>query len=362
MRVLFVIGSMSSGGAERVVSEMSNYWVKRNWSVSILTTNKTKNKQDFYILDSRVKRIDITSLGKMHKAKYFFNLFSNLRDKIKEENPNVVISFMSGANTISIISMLGLKTPLIISDRHNPYTDKVGYFYKKLLYPFSDILVLQTNAVIEFYSKIKGLNIEVISNPISLSPIKEKDISKNTLSKTICAIGRLNIALKGFDLLIKAFIKISQKYPDWNLIILGEGKDRKILEKLIEEYSLQNRITLVGNVDNPREIIEGAEIFVLSSLEEGFPNVLLEAMSMGLAPISFDCNFGPREIIEDNKSGILVELGSIDKLSSAMSRLIENKELRNRLGKNAQIRVSKSFYIDKIIQQWETLINRVIKK
>ena len=215
MQVLFIIGSLSSGGAERVVSEMSNYWVRKGWNLSILTTNATKKKQDFYPLDSRIKRVDITPLKKLYKVAYFYNLFRNLRAKIKNEKPDVVISFMSGSNIVTFFSMLGLKIPLIISDRHNPYTDKIGYLYKKIFYPISNILVVQTEAVKKFYSNIGGLQIETIPNPIR-EFCQIENINKK--SKIVSAVGRLNISIKGFDILIKSFAKISNNYKDWKLI------------------------------------------------------------------------------------------------------------------------------------------------
>ncbi|HFU75483.1 MAG TPA: hypothetical protein ENK66_04480, partial [Arcobacter sp.] len=167
MKVLFVIGSLSSGGAERVISEMSNYWGRKGWEITVLTTNVTKKKQDFYILDSSVKRIDISSLLKGTKIKYFIKLSIGIRRIIRDEKPNVVISFISGSNYVTILSMLGIKTPLIISDRSNPYLEKkINLKYKTFLYPFSDALVLQTKGVQSYYSNIKKINIHTIPNPV----------------------------------------------------------------------------------------------------------------------------------------------------------------------------------------------------
>ncbi len=360
MKVIFVIGSLSSGGAERVISEMSNYWAKRGWDVGILTTNVTKSKQDFYPLDSRVKRVNITMSKNFKKVEYFFNLVRGIRREIKREQPDVVISFISNLNIVSIISLFGLKIPLIISDRHNPYTDKIGFFYKKIFYPFSNILVLQTDGVKEFYKNISKLDIEVIPNPVKRYHVTKKEPKYKFDKKTICSVGRLNISLKGFDLLLEAFKLLEKKHPDWNLVIFGEGKDRFKLEELISIYNLKDRVFLPGKIENPKDTIVNADIFVLSSLEEGFPNVLLEAMSVGLPSISFDCNYGPKEIIETNRSGILVEVGNVKALSSAMSRLIESEKLRKKIGENAKLRVIEKFYIGNVMNQWETIIDRVL--
>jgi len=361
MKILFIIGSMSSGGAERVISIISNYWVSKGWDVTILTTNVTSKKRDFYLLDNRIKRKDISNLISLNsKIKYFFDMLINIRNVIKKENPDVVISFISGLNIITIIAMMGLNIPIIISDRSNPYRDKIKFIYKFLLYPFSKKLVLQTNGVKKFYKNIPNLDIEIIPNPIS----KYQRINKNKRfvfeKKTICAVGRLNNSLKGFDLLIKAFKIIENQYKDWQLIIFGEGKDRDNLENLIQELKLDKRVILAGRVENPREIIVDADIFVLSSLEEGFPNVLLEAMSVGLPCVSFDCDYGPREIIDDRKNGILVEPKNIKALSDALVKLIKDKSLREKLGKNAKEKVSREFNIYKVMSHWENMIKKVI--
>jgi glycosyltransferase involved in cell wall biosynthesis len=352
---------MSSGGAERVISEMSNYWINKGWEISILTTNVTEGKEDFYLLDSKIKRIDISMSENFKKIKYFFNLLRGVRTEIKGVQPDIVISFISSLNIITIISILGLKIPLIISDRENPYSDKIGYLYKKIIYPFSSILVIQTYGVKKFYKSMLGLNIEVIPNPINRPFFDKTKKSFKFKNRTICAIGRFNLDEKGFDLLIEAFNTLAEKYLDWNLVIFGDGRDRDKLEDLIFKYGLKDRVFLPGKIDNPRNIVVDADIFVLSSLSEGFPNVLLEAMSVGLPPISFDCNYGPNEIIENGISGILVDRADTQELSNAIGRLIESKKLRDELGANAERRVVEHFYIDKVMKQWETLLDRILK-
>ena len=360
MKILFVIGSLSSGGAERVVSELSNHWsTQHGWDVTILTTHSTSNKQDFYRLDRAINRLDITHEIQGKKQFYFFNLIKTLRHTIKNEQPDVVISFISTLNIVTILSLLRTKIPLIIADRSNPYADRIGYWSKKILYPWSSSLVLQTEEVQTFYKKIKNLNIEIIPNPLSLPKLTHKQ-HPSISRKTICSVGRLINALKGFDLLIEAFSMIAEQYSDWNLVIVGEGRDRNTLETLIKKYDLEERVILTGNLENSRDAIVDAEIFVLSSHQEGFPNVLLEAMSVGLAVISFNCKYGPAEIIEHEVNGLLVEPSNVKALSLAMGRLIENEQLRKELAQKAKERVRQDFYIDSIHKIWELIIQKVI--
>ena len=364
MKIIFLIGAMSSGGAERVVSELSNYWVENNHDVSIVSTHRIEGKNDFYQLDSRIKRIDLTIKKEFKIANKILKLFTlarSIRNLIKKENPTVVISFISTLNILSIISLFASKVPLIISDRDNPTLDRVSFRKKKFFYPLSNALVIQTQEVKKFYESIETLNINVISNPIPPIVLNNEKIMFEFNNKTICSVGRFKLEYKGFDLLVEAFSLIAKDYPDWDLVIFGEGPDRDILEKLIVKKNLQNRISLPGRIDNPRNTIIHADIFVLSSLTEGFPNVLLEAMSVGLPSISFDCNYGPSEIITHNKNALLVPASNVTVLSSEIKRLIEDESLRNSLGKNAKVEISQKYSINSIVQEWEKVILSIQK-
>ncbi len=350
MKISFVIGTMSSGGAERVISEMSNYWAKKGWDISIVTIGAMEGKKDFYPLDSSIKRVDLSV--KPYKFKINIPiLLWKIRTFIKKDKPDVVISFITQSNIIVLLALMGIKVKKIISDRADPYKERVGFFPKKVTYPLCDTLVIQTDGVKKFYEKIPSLKVVTIPNPISKATI-EKNKSFKFNSPTIVAMGTLK-KIKGFDILISAFANIHKKYPDWNLVIFGEGKDRIVLEELIKEHHLQNKVFLPSLIDNPRNTIADADIFVLSSLKEGFPNVLIEAMSVGLPCISFDCNFGPSEIIDNNKNGILIETGHLQALQDAIEKLISSKSLRDELGKRAKEDSMNKYYIDNIMKEWE---------
>jgi len=355
MKVIFVIGSMSSGGAERVISEMSNYWAKKGWEITIITIGATKEKKDFYTLEKSINRVDLSLEPPKSKVATGFNLCIlsyKIRAFIKKSKPDAVISFISASNVIVLMALLGIKLKKIISDRTDPNADTTGFFIKRITYPLADALVVQTDGVKSFYRGIPNLKILSIPNPITEPTFNNsKKIKFN--KPTIVAVGSLKVAVKGFDLLIEAFAGISKKNLDWNLVILGEGKDRKILETLIKNYNLQDRIFLPGVIDNPRNTIVNADIFVLSSLIEGFPNVLIEAMSVGLPCISFDCASGPNEIIENNTNGILVEVGNVKLLQYSIERLIGSKTLRKKLGDRAKKDSIDRYYIDKVINKWE---------
>jgi glycosyltransferase involved in cell wall biosynthesis len=178
--------------------------------------------------------------------------------------------------------------------------------------------------------------------------------------KRLLAVGRLSEE-KRFNYLIETFANLATKYPHWDLVILGEGVLRSDLEQQIRELVLEKRIFLMGRVGNVGEWYESADLYVMSSRFEGFPNTLIEAMSYGLAAVSFDCDTGPRDIIRHEIDGLLVPSENIVALTAALGRLMSDEELRLRLAKRA-IEVRERFSIEKITQLWEQLFDEVGKK
>lgn len=191
--------------------------------------------------------------------------------------------------------------------------------------------------------------ISVISNPISIS---STNLSTNT-NKRIIAVGRL-VKEKNFSSLIKAFRFVVEKHPDWKLEIYGKGELKDSLQEEIIKNKLLENIELMGYHSNITEILKNFSIFVMTSLYEGLPMSMLEAMSIGLPIVSYDCPYGPRNLIIDGETGYLVPLNNENILAQRINELIENSDLRKKLGKNAKIQ-SEVFKVDKIIERWESL-------
>lgn len=199
-------------------------------------------------------------------------------------------------------------------------------------------------------------NIDVIPNPIRMSNARTASLKENR----VIAIGRL-VYQKNFDSLIRAFSLVAARFPNWYLAIFGEGSERSTLEMIINQNGLADSVRLMGPTQNIPEELSSSSIFALSSRYEGFSLVVIEAMSCGVPVVSYTCPCGPKDIITDGVDGFLVPVGDEVLLSERICRLIEDKELRKRMGAAAFER-AKDFTLENIIPMWMELFEALIKQ
>lgn len=361
-RILWVISSLSAGGAERVVTELANAFAERGHSVAVLTL--AASDSDHYRLDRRVERIalnviwDSTSLWQSLAGNW--RRCRMIRASVRRVRPDVVVSFIEQTNVRVLSAMLGSGIPIIVSERTDPRRHKVGCAWnaaRRLLYPFAARVVVQTEGVADWARRItKDKRVRVIPNFVRTLPQAPDERPEQM---RVLAVGRLD-RQKGFDVLLRAFASSALAERGVRLTILGEGPERHALEDLADELGLAQAVEMPGVVQNPESWMQQATVYVLPSRYEGFPNVLLEAMAMGCPVIAADCDSGPRDIIRHGENGFLFPVEDVDALAAALKKLIDDAPLRARLGSEA-VKVRGRYSRDGIVSQWVELIAEVVK-
>lgn len=351
-RYIFFIGTLCNGGAERVVSVLASQMARQGMDVEVLTYYE---KPVFYELDAKVT---VTAVEKMTgKTNRLYNIFW-IRNYFKK-NAKAVISFLAPFNIIAITANFGTGIPLIAADRNDPTKvpfNKVLRKVRDFLYRFASRVVLQTEKNRSYFSPYIQNKSAVIYNPINLGSFAGTALGSEKEKKIVTA-GRL-MPQKNQKMMIRAFAEISERFPDYQLIIYGEGPARTELELLIKELELQKRVFLPGNVSDLHERMKNTELFVMSSDYEGMPNALIEAMCLGLPVISTKVS-GAVDLIRDHENGLLTETGDQKQLEMAMSELIENPELRERLARSA-VELNEKLNISVICEQWIQLIEQCV--
>lgn len=354
-KLLIVLPALGAGGAERVATMLSNHWAHEGRSIVIVTFEAPETKP-YYPVDDRIdlRPLDVPSIPKpkWRAVQQTWRRVRALRAVIDETQPDVILSFLTKTNIIALLA--APKTlPVIISERNNPYLqrfDPMWRMMRALTFPGAHSFVAMTPEAIAYYPEHQRPRARVIPNPVSLPA----DWQDRRSGRTLTAVGRLH-PQKRFDLLIDAFAKIADAQPDWQLVIWGEGSERAALEAQTRRLGLQHRLTLAGLTPEPASWIETADILVMSSDYEGWGNVLTEALAAGVPAISTDCDFGPGEIIDHDECGLLVPCGDADALSKALTRVMENPDLRVRFAANG-LEKARRFQVDAIARKWDEVI------
>jgi glycosyltransferase involved in cell wall biosynthesis len=254
----------------------------------------------------------------------------------------------------------GLGVPVVISERNNPAQQKVRPAWslgRRWLYRLADRMVTPTQGVLACFPEPIRHRAEVIPNPLAVSTILPKPMAGRR-PKALIAAGRLDHQ-KGFDLLLHAFKQVADRFPDWMLVIRGEGPERAALESLRDALGLADRVSLPGVTASPTEWVCEGSIFVLSSRYEGFANVVTEAMLAGLPIVAFNCPFGPGEILQHDVDGLLVPPEDLQGLATAMARLMADATTRRQLGQAAATNVRR-FQLPEIMAKWDRLVDQLL--
>ncbi len=355
MKICIVTRNMKSGGAERVIVQLLQQWVEQKVECSLILLDKTEKQ---YIIPEGVTIHEIGVISQ-NAAKDKLGKYRMVRRIVQEIKPDIVLSMPEEIGIYVLLAMLGTGVPVVVSERNDPYVmpyKKVTRVLRKIMYPFAKGLIFQTKQAAAFFSERNQRKGIVLSNPLDLARVPAPYERERT--KTIVGAGRLE-AQKNFSLLISAFSSFYKTHPDYKLVIYGEGSLRASLEEQAKCLP-KGAVLLPGVSKQLLTDMNGAALFALSSDFEGVPNVLIEAMSMGMPVVSTDCRpGGAANLIDNGKNGILVPCGDAALLADSMCWIIEHPEQAKSMGKEA-VKIKDGLDARAVSQQWLEYLEKVI--
>jgi len=360
-RLAFIIPSLKAGGAERVVTTLTNQLIN-DFDIVIVVLYKCT---PFYNLNTNIKVVFCKDIYNrtpsfIQSITNHFLLINTCRKLIAKEKSDVIIGFTTIANIYSVLVGKQLKKPSIISERIHPKFGSISSFWvkvRKLVYPKTDALVIQTKDIKDYFTKrIKAEKVQIINNPLAEELAEQRNLNTTKNNHIIC-VGRLE-PQKNQELLIRAFANIERS--NYKLLLIGDGTKKEAYKSLVTELKLNDCIDFIGDVKDISKYYNTAKIFVLHSNYEGFPNALIEAMYYGLPCIATNCPSGPSEIINDGENGFLIPVNDQLHLEKKLSLLIHNTDLQIQFKEKA-IESTTIFEAEFIANKWKTLIYKVLQ-
>ena len=349
-KIMLIVPSFTKGGVERVVNTLSK-GLKKYYDVYVVIYHKPIE----YEVEVNLVNLETPAGSFGRKIKNIFYRVIKLKKLIKEISPDFIVSFMGNLHPI-----LTLK-PVIVSIHGNPnFFHLYGKVLLKTVYKFPNVkkIITCSCGLEKSLNNHYGLkNTKIIYNPIDFNLIDQKLLALKPFEfDYILTVGRLN-RQRGHDILIKSFAKSSLKNKV-KLVILGEGKERKNLEKLINDLKIKEKVLLPGNVENPFVYMKYAQLFIHSSRCEGLSMVLLEALACNTPVITTSCcEIKPYEVMEDEVNSLLVPSEDVELLKDAMERLYHDRELYMKLKSNARKSVER-FDVKNIVKDWINLFEK----
>lgn len=372
LKVLIVVNSLTTGGAGRQATALAGYLARHGDTVSVVPVNGSAGKNAYpfppevslrYLSDWQEQETSQNLVGRLLN-------FLRMRRLLVEHRPDVIVALLPYGVSLAVVSAVGLKIPVLACERNypaariqrdsNPIRRMALAGVYRFIFRQAQAVTAQTEEAAGWLAQHTGVRtIETIPNgvrwplPESSADFEPSDILKEG-QKLLLGVGRL-VREKRFSLLVQALCENIQAMRDWHLVILGSGPEQEAIQQLIPA-EMQDRIHLPGALGNLARWYEAADVFVLASEYEGYPNVLLEAMSYGVACISFDIKSGPSLIIKNGTNGLLLKDDNhLSALKSALLQLAQDESLRQKLG-TAALDVRTSHEPEKFLNRWRDLV------
>lgn len=381
MKIAYIYTALTSiGGVDRILSTKANYFAEVCGYEIYIITDSQNGLAPFFPLSPKIKHIDLETnfdLQYRHnllvRTFYYFFLMKKYKTRLtktlKRIKPDFVLTtlgrdmdFLPQIKDGSIkIGESHIAKPFtrnfhLMEQRGFPYRQIAHYWRRKQEKAVKrlDALVVLTQYDAESWKAVKTA--EVIPNPSPFTP----ELFSTCQSKRIISVGRLS-EQKGYDMLIEAWQTVSEKHPDWKLYIYGDGELKTGLKQSVRNKHLEESLLICDPTHDIAKKYAESSIYVMSSRFEGFGLVLIEAMACGVPCISFDCPYGPSDIIRNNEDGLLIENGNIEKLAEGIIYMIEHEDIRQRMGEKARIN-SQRYALEQIINQWINLFDKLKKE
>ncbi|MDD5939206.1 MAG: glycosyltransferase [Lachnospiraceae bacterium] len=385
--LVLYIGSLQKGGAERVLGNLAEYFFTLGWRVTFVTTYchppeyalphagwDADGKPSYDPVHASFEEARAKGIGRVYsdpdaglltgsRVHNFVVRYRVLRNIFKTLHPDLVLSFSGKNNLMAIAATRGLvrtdlqgrrrQVPCAVSVRGMPareYAGRAMTLCAKALFPLAEGVILQSKGAAEWFpARIRK---RAVILPNSINPAFIRPVYQGEREKRVVLVGRLD-ANKNEGMAVRAFAKTRSRHPEYICDIYGDGPSRKEFEALAAQLHVSDAVRFHGAVSDVPERIEHAAVYVLTSKAEGMPNALIEAMGLGLAPISTDCpSYGPRGLIRDGENGYLVPVDDVDAMADRLLRLMDDENLRREMGRRASA-VQEEYAPSRINPMWK---------
>lgn len=365
LRIAWVAASMGPGGLERSTALLANGLVELGLEVQVFTLT-LPGGESFFHLDERVRltslRLSNAELGARLRAARFVARVVRVRSALQAFSPDLIVAFGDTTAALVLVATFGVRVPVVISERTVPSRAPLGRGWRilrRLFYPRAAAMVCQSQGVLGQFNWLPIAKV-VIPNPVPAPELAASvSASERVRSRLIVGIGRFS-AEKGFRYLIEGFSQVAAQFPEWKLLLVGEGALCTELKELAARICPDERVSFCPSQRDLEAIYRQATIVVSPSLVEGFPMVVCEAMSRSIPVIATYSGGAITEIIENGKSGVLINPGSADEIANALRGLITAPELQADLGRQASETVRR-YSPDIIVQSWRSLIESLVE-